>query len=127
MRVDSLALFLGGLGFLVFGAVMTVAPQAAFAMVGWQIPDGMPTIEIRAFYGGLELALGVVMLAAARRPELRRQGVVLGLLCYGLVGLVRLAGILIDGVSSSFLWGALATELGLAALFAVAFFRERAP
>ena len=125
MRSDLIALVLGGLGFVIFGVAMSVAPQAVMASIGWQIPDGVPTTEVRAFYGGLELALGVLLLAAARNPAYRRAGLILGGVSYGLVGLTRAAGMLIDGTGGGFLWGALATELGLAALFAYAWTRTR--
>lgn len=120
MRSDLIALVLGGVGFLAFGLAMTVAPQASMAMIGWPIPDGVPTTELRAFYGGLELGLGALLLGAARNPSYRRAGLILGGVCFGLVGLTRAAGMLIDGTGGGFLWGALATELGLAALFAYA-------
>lgn len=125
MRFDITALILGGIGFLIFGVAMSFAPQATMAAIGWQIPDGVATTEIRAFYGGLELALGGLLIAAARTPAYRRAGLLLGMTSYGLVGITRAVGMLIDGTSGGFLWGALATELGLALLFAYAWHRTR--
>jgi hypothetical protein len=120
MRLPVLALILAGAGFLVFGVAMSVAPQAVMASVGWQIPDGVPTTEVRAFYGGLELALGGLLLAAARLPAYRRAGLVLGAVSYGTVALTRAFGLLIDDTGGPFLLGALATEITLALLCAYA-------
>ncbi len=125
MRVDVVALVLGGLCFAVFAVLMTVAPQATMAMIGWQIPDGIATTEARAFYGGAELALAICLLGAAAKPAYRRAGLLLGFFSYGCVGATRLAGILIDGTGGNFLWGAFATEAALAILFAYAWTRSR--
>ena len=118
MRADTLVLAIGGIGFLGFGALMLVAPQAAMAGLGLTVPDGVPTTEIRAFYGGLELGLGALLLAALRKVQYRRAGLILGCVSYGSVAAARALGMLIDGSSGSgFLWGALAVEVSLAAAF----------
>ncbi len=115
MRIDKLWLVIGGVGFLAFGAWMLVAPQAAMAMVGITLPEGAPTTEIRAFYGGLELGLGALLLAAVHKVQYHRAGLVLGCVSYGSIALARALGMLIDGGASSFLWIALAVEVALAA------------
>lgn len=115
MRIDKLWLVIGGVGFLAFGAWMLVAPQAAMAMVGITLPDGAPTTEIRAFYGGLELGLGALLLAAVHKVQYHRAGLVLGCVSYGSIALARVSGMLVDGGASSFLWVALAVEVTLAA------------
>jgi hypothetical protein len=120
MRIDSLALALGGLGFLGFGAVMLVAPQTAMAALGLNLPDGVPTTEIRAFYGGLELGLGVLLLAAMRKVQYRRAGLLLGAVSYGAVASARVIGMLVDGSGGGFLLSALAVEATLALLFLAA-------
>lgn len=117
MRIDNLWLVIGGVGFLAFGAWMLVAPQAAMAMVGIALPNGAPTTEIRAFYGGLELGLGALLLAAVHKVQYHRAGLVLGCVSYGSIALARALGMLIDGGTSTFLWVALAVEVTLAGGF----------
>ncbi len=124
MRIDTLALALGGLCFLGFGAVMLVSPQAAMADLGLVVPDGPATTEIRSFYGGLELGLGMLLLAALRKVQYRRAGLVLGCVTYGSIAAARALGMLIDRSSSGFLWAALGVEVALALLFLVALKRN---
>lgn len=125
MRIDTLALAIGGLGFLGFGAVMLVAPQAAMADLGLTLPDGVPTTEIRAFYGGLELGLGALLLAALRKVQYRRAGLVLGCVTYGSIAGARALAMLIDRSSSGFLWSALAIEAALSLFFLFALQRNK--
>lgn len=120
MRIDKAALLVGGLGFLGFGLLMLIAPQASMASLGLTVPDGVPTTEIRAFYGGLELALGGLLLAAMAQPDYRRAGLWLGAVSYGMVAATRAAGMLIDASGGSFLLGALAVETVLTIWFALA-------
>lgn len=116
MRLALVALILAGVGFVVFGLILLFAPQATMASLGISVPDGAPTIEIQAFYGGLELALGALLLLAAARPEARAHGLLLGATCYGSIGLVRGVSMALAGVASPFLWTALLTEAVLAGL-----------
>ena len=120
MRIDKAALLVGGLGFLGFGLLMLIAPQASMASLGLTVPDGVPTTEIRAFYGGLELALGGLLLAAMAQTDYRRAGLWLGAVSYGAVAATRGAGMLIDDSGGNFLLGALAVETVLAIWFALA-------
>jgi hypothetical protein len=124
MRIETLALALGGLCFLGFGAVMLVAPQAAMADLGLIVPEGAPTTEIRSFYGGLELGLGALLVAALQKIQYRRAGLVLGCVAYGSIAGARALGMLIDRSSTGFLWAALAVEIALALLFLVALKRN---
>jgi hypothetical protein len=117
MRLDVLALLLGGLGFVAFGCLMLVQPQMVMASIGLTLPDGVPTTEIRAFYGGLELGLGGLLLAALAQPGQRRHALLLGAVSYGAIGATRALSMLIEGHSSTFLTAAVSTELGLAALY----------
>lgn len=113
-------LVLGGVGFLVFGVLLLFEPQSTMASIGFEVPAGIPTTEIRAFYGGAELALGTLLLLCAWLPGRRRDGLLLNALTYGCIGLSRLYGMIVDSSRSDFLNFALGTELGLGLLSAVA-------
>lgn len=116
MRPSTLALALSGGGFLIFGLALLLAPQAVMLQIGLVVPDGAPTTEIRAFYGGLELALAGWLLAALRQGNDRMPALLLGASCYGGVALTRAIGMLVDGSGGSFLWIALLVEAALAGL-----------
>lgn len=118
--LSVLVLLLGGIGFLVFGVLLLFQPVETMASIGFIVPPGVPTTEIRAFYGGAELALGSLLLLCAWFPARRWDGLILNGVAYGCVGLSRLYGMVVDGSRSDFLSFALATELGLALLSGVA-------
>ena len=115
-----ITLWLGGLGFLAFGFAFLIAPLQTFAAAGLTLEGPLAATELRAFYGGLELALGVLLIAADLRPHQRRNGVILCLASFGGIGSARLLGIALAGSATPFLWAALAVELGLAAMAALA-------
>jgi hypothetical protein len=115
-----LTLWLGGLGFLAFGFAFLIAPLETFAAAGLPMQGALAATELRAFYGGLEVALGGLLIAADLRPGARRQGLILCLASFGGIGLARLLGIALAGSATPFLWAALATELTLAGLAALA-------
>lgn len=119
-HLAPIALWLGGLGFLAFGLAFLVAPLPTFALTGLSLDGPVAAAEIMAFYGGLELALGALVLACALRPARRRDGLLLMGVAYAAIGLSRLAGMLVHGADSPFLRAALLLELGLAVLAALA-------
>ncbi|WP_339829305.1 DUF4345 family protein [uncultured Arenimonas sp.] len=113
-------LVLAGLGFLGFGVAITAAPAAVLAGVGITgSPAGL--VELRAFYGGLELGLGTFLLVCAARPAWREAGLWSVALVNGGIGAARLLGIALSGEFTTFFAGALVWELGftLAAILAL--------
>jgi hypothetical protein len=113
--LPRLTLWLGGLGFLGFGLAFLVAPLQTLAAAGIALQGDLAATELRAFYGGLEVALGGLLIAANLRGA-RRHGLILCLASYGGIGLARALGMLIAGSATPFLWFALATEATLAIL-----------
>lgn len=112
-------LLVGGLGFVGFGLAFLFAPLATMAMAGIPLQGPLAATELMAFYGGLELALGALLLACVLRPARRRDGLLLMASAYGGIGLARLAGMVAHGADSGFLRAALGLELGLALLAVV--------
>lgn len=113
-KFEIMVLMLAGLGLLGFGLAFVVAPLPTMAAAGLVLEGAVAATELRAFYGGLEIALGVLVIACALRPGRRRDGLVLTLAVFAGIGLVRFASMLATGASTSFLWLAGATEIGLA-------------
>ena len=71
-RIAVLAL--AGLGFLGFGLWFLVDPIGPLAAIGITATGAPAPTEFRAFYGGLEVGLGALMMVAAMRPEWRSAG-----------------------------------------------------
>ena len=112
-----LVLALCALGFFAFGLWLLVDAGGALAKVGIhaQTPTGL--VELRAFYGGMELGLGLFLAWCALRPEWREAGLWLVVLANGGAGLARLGSALVAGTAlGGYLGWALLWELGFAAL-----------
>lgn len=124
-RFGIVVLWLGGLGFLAFGLAFLVAPLSTFALTGLSLSGPVAAAELMAFYGGLELALGGLVLACALRESRRRDGLLLMGTAYAAIGWSRLGGMLVHGADSPFLRAALALELGLALLAVLALSARR--
>jgi hypothetical protein len=105
-------IFLGlsALVWLPYGLYCFAAPAslADAAGVAFQSPTG--STELRAMYGGLQAAIGLLAGLGALRPTWQRPALVaLGFLTAGL-GAARLAGLTLDGGFSSYTAMALAFE-----------------
>jgi Domain of unknown function (DUF4345) len=120
-----LSLWLGGLSLLAFGLAFVIDPLATMGMAGIQLDGPVAATELRAFYGGLEVALGALLIACALKHDWRRAGLLLSLVVFAGIGLGRALGLLIAHTPTAFLWTALGTELGLAALSAFALMRTK--
>ena len=119
-RFRIAVLLLAGLGFLAFGVAIMAAPEAVLGSVGISgTTAGL--IELRAFYGGLELGLGAFLLACAAKPAWREPGLWSVALVNGGIGAARLLGIGLTGEFTGFFAAALVWEIGftVAALLAL--------
>ena len=85
------------------------------------------TVELRAMYGGLQAAFGVLALAALRRPDLRVPALVA--LAFATAGLFagRLGGVVLGGGVSGYTGFALVFEAATAAFAVWLLRREAAP
>lgn len=113
-------LVLSGLGFLGFGIAIVIDPARVLGSVGIS-GTAAGLVELRAFYGGLELGLGAFLVACAWRAEWARAGLWLVALSNGGIAAARLLGIAVSGEFTGFFAGALVWELGftLAAVLAL--------
>lgn len=113
-----------GFGFLCFGVGFAVVPEGMGAFVGLEMPTPTATADVRAIYGGLEIGLGVFLIACARRPEWLRPGLLAAGYAFGFIAAARLGGIMRDGATDALTLGAFALEAGAAALSAYAYRSE---
>ncbi len=111
--LNRIILALAAVCLLGFGILMLIAPAGVLAGLGITLGTPEAVTEIRAFYGGLEIGLGLALGFCLIQPGMLRQGLALSSLCYGTVALARLVGMLVDGSGGTFLLSALALEIGL--------------
>lgn len=119
-RFAIAVLTLAGLGFLGFGLAIVAAPEAVLSPVGISgTTAGL--VELRAFYGGLELGLAAFLLACAAKPAWREPGLWSVALVNGGIAAARLLGIGLTGEFTGFFAAALVWEIGftLAAILAL--------
>jgi hypothetical protein len=97
-RYSVVVLWVCGLVFLGIGIVFTVMPQDMFAPLGLAVPAGAPLTELRAVYGGLEVAIAVFLLFCARRGGVALElGLLLSFLIFSGLAAYRGIGMGIDG------------------------------
>ena len=119
-------LALSTLVWLPYGLYCLFRPEALAGAAGVAFHSATGTTELRAMYGGLEAALGVLAGLALLRPSLVRPALVaIAFLTAGLAT-GRLIGVALDGNLSSYTATALAFELS-SALIALALLRRHSP
>jgi len=121
---ERVFLILSALVWLPYGVYCWIDPGQLAGSAGVAFQSATGSTELRAMYGGLQAAIGLLALAGALRAPLRRPALLtLGFLTAGLA-LARLSGAGLDGAVSAYTIGALCFEIPSAALSA--FFLARA-
>jgi hypothetical protein len=117
-------LIIAGLMWLVYGIYLLAMPQALSSTAGVAATTVTGLIELRAMYGGLEIAVGIFALVAARLPGMLRSGLLaMGLACAGL-GVTRLLSATLAGEFSTYTRQGLALEFTLTVLALWLFLRQ---
>jgi len=103
--------------FLLYGLAFAFVPEQFSLLVTQsapQSPSGL--IEFRATFGGMTIAVGVLLALTTRKRELFRFGVVSVLVIMLLMAASRSVGILLDGPANTLMYIYLVAELATAAL-----------
>ena len=85
-------LALAGLGLAYF-----VQPHEMTNLSGMLLMEPAAITDVRAYYGGLQMGLGMFLLLACRQPALLRGALTLLVLLYCALALARLGGLWLDG------------------------------
>jgi len=116
-----LVLALCALGFFAFGLWLLLEPAGALGKIGIEARSAVGLVELRAFYGGMEIGLGLFLAWCCLRPEWQLAGLWLVVLANGGAGLARLFAIWAGGAAlGGYLGWALLWELGFSALGGIA-------
>lgn len=114
--------------FVVLAGIGCLVAPALFARQAGLQTTGSALTEIRAFYGGLQLGVGLYLLWCLRAPSHAIEGLRLVGLAVGGAGLARFLGILLDRAPTSHHLTNLGIEIVTVVLVAVAFLRaSRSP
>lgn len=109
---------------LPYGVYCFFVPGSLAQAAGVAFTSGTGSTELRAMYGGLQAAIGVLALAGFSREGFATSALLaIGFLTAGLCS-TRLLGVAFDGDFSAYTGGALAFE-ALSALFAFWLLRGR--
>ena len=120
MKLAKLSLIITANGFAGLGITLLIFP-GLLEIVGVMELTGSGTIEIRAFYGGLELGIALFFLLAINRPKWLKPALVLQVCILGGVAIGRMLGLVITSWQAQLvIYIILAAEGTLAILGAVA-------
>ena len=114
--LPKLLLWVSALTFTGFGLAFFVEPQKMAALVSLEASTDTARSEIRAMYGGLEIAFAIFLAWCAVSDERRRVGLVASGAVFAGIGAGRLGGILLAGGGEPILWQLLAAEVAAAGL-----------
>lgn len=116
MDAKRLFLLANAVAWLPYGLYLVFQPGFLREAAGVAASSPTGTTELRAMYGGLQAAIGVLALRALGRPDLERATIAaIATLAAGLFS-GRLIGFLVDGGASAYTIGGLAFEATLAVL-----------
>ncbi len=126
MRLTQLFLLVQTLALMGLGLAYFIQPHEMTNLSGMLLMEPAAITDVRAYYGGLQMGLGVFLLLACRQVELLRGALTLLVLLYCALALARLGGLWLDGgLQQSFNFAALLFELVSAALAMVLLRRLR--
>jgi hypothetical protein len=117
-------LLLLGVAFLPYGLYCFTFPGFLADAAGVAATTTTGTVEIRAMYGGLQAAFGLLLLVAAWDPRLTLAGLASAAFVMPGLAFSRAVGAAFDGELSSYTTMALVFELG-SSVFAVTLLRRR--
>lgn len=115
-----------GVAFLPYGLYCFGAPQFLEGAAGLAATTPTAVTEVRAMYGGLQAAFGLLMLAAARDARLTFAGLAAAAFVMPGLAVARTLGALAGADSSAYTVGALVFEIGASAA-AVRLYRQALP
>ena len=120
-RFQKMTLGLSGITALAIGTFITLAPHAFYASYGIALePDPNLLSELRAPGAGLAV-FGALMLAGVVRAAMAPIALAVALTVFLAFPVGRIVGIVLDGMPSGSVIGALAFEVVVAALLLAAF------
>ncbi|MAR90334.1 MAG: DUF4345 domain-containing protein [Pseudomonadota bacterium] len=116
MKLIKGFLLLNAVAWLFYGIYCLLQPALLTELTGMQITTPTAVTEVRAMYGGVQMAIGVVCLLALFNPGLLRPALVMLTFVMAGLALARTLGLLLDGSTTGYVLGAIAFEAVFAGL-----------
>jgi len=110
MKFARVLLLLSAAVFMIVGIGFLIVPAEWAAITEISLPTAMARTDLRATYGGLDLAVGVFLWICGRRDQWIRPGLVALALTAAGFGGGRLAGIVAEGSAAPLMLIFLAIE-----------------
>lgn len=119
--LGKIILWISAIVFVTYGLACFFAPGLPAGYAGLVLSNGDAYAEIGAMYGGLQTGFGLFCLLAAVKQEYTKAGLVLLVLCIGLLAIGRLFSTMTGTEAvAGYTWGAMAYEFTTAILAAIA-------
>lgn len=109
--VTLIVLWLSGLQLVGFGVAFLIDPLKTLGATGIHVEGALAATELRAFYGGLEVAVGLLLIAWTLTPARRTEALWLNLAIFGGIGVTRVVSMWLSGADTTFLRFAATVEL----------------
>ena len=97
MKASKILLRIVGIGLMIYAVSFIYNPLLLGEMIGFTHHSPNTLVEITAFYGGLELGMGVFFLWTSMRKERYYMGLMCFSICFLAAGIFRLIGIILYG------------------------------
>jgi hypothetical protein len=104
-----------GVTTLVMGSLYLIAPLELAELSGLAITRPAAEAELRGYYGGLQLGMGVLFFAGVFMPRHMRAGLTAAAILFAGNGIGRALGIVLAGAVDSFNVGGVVFEFGFSA------------
>jgi hypothetical protein len=121
MKFARILLLLGSGIFALYGLLFSIAPVELARLVTGDAPSSPSAlIDMRATYGGMSIAVGMILMLLALKEETIRIGVVSLLLVMVCMAATRIVGIAVDGDANIAMYFYLGLEIVAAVLCSIA-------
>jgi len=112
MKLEKILVILTAAFFLVYGVLFALFPGALSDMVTGGVPaTASGLIDMRATYGGMSIAVGLLMFLLAMAPQTLEVGLLAVVLVLMGMATTRTLGILLDGSANSLMYVYLSAEV----------------
>ena len=119
--LGKIILWVSAIMFVSYGVACFFSPGLPAGYAGLVMSNGDAFSEIGAMYGGLQAGFGVFCLVAALKSEYYRAGLLLLVICIGLLAVGRLYSTVTGtGEVGFYTWGAMGYEFATAIIAFVA-------